>query len=118
MLVGVFDLNNYGHQVALRDAHEMTQNLYVSIPPQKDITSNKYKVSFPIYSENERIEMLQECRWVKEVYCGKPNLDSTSLSELDNDLKIQNLIVAEEHSHEKMMAIPLTKACIETNRLK
>jgi len=67
---GVFDLMHSGHFNAVRQARELGDYLVVGI--NSDTEVKRAKGSFPIYSQNERGEIMRGCKWVDEVIVGTP----------------------------------------------
>lgn len=58
---GCFDLFHYGHANALRQAKELGDYVICGINSSEDITVNK---GLPVFSDEERFEVVNSCRWV------------------------------------------------------
>ena len=64
-VIGVFDLFHYGHIELLRKAKNLGEKLIVAINGDEMVTSYKRK---PIFSENERLELIKACKYVDEAF--------------------------------------------------
>lgn len=65
---GVFDLVHSGHFNAIRQAKKLGDVLVVGVNSDKDVL--KSKGFSPIYTEEERAELIRGCKWVDEVIVG------------------------------------------------
>lgn len=66
---GCFDLFHYGHSNALRQASELSDEVYVGVHSNEEIKFNK---GLPVMLDNERIEMLKSCKYVTKVIENAP----------------------------------------------
>ena len=66
---GCFDMMHYGHANALRQAKSCGDYLIVGVVSDEEILKNKGP---PVFSEKERITMVQAVKWVDEVITGVP----------------------------------------------
>jgi len=67
---GVFDLMHSGHFNAVRQARGLGDYLVVGINSDKEV--KRAKGTFPIYSQEERADLMRGCKWVDEVIVGTP----------------------------------------------
>ncbi|KAL8433543.1 hypothetical protein ACSSS7_003834 [Eimeria intestinalis] len=74
---GVFDLLHSGHFNALRQARQLGRSLVVGV--NSDIETYAAKGCWPIYTQEERAEIVASCKWVDEVVVGTPYEVSTQL---------------------------------------
>lgn len=74
---GVFDLLHSGHFNALRQARQLGKRLVVGV--NSDIETYAAKGCWPIYTQDERAEIVASCKWVDEVVIGTPYEVSTDL---------------------------------------
>lgn len=74
---GVFDLLHSGHFNALRQARLLGSRLVVGI--NSDAETREAKGVLPIYTQDERAEIVASCKWVDEVVVGTPYEVSCSL---------------------------------------
>lgn len=65
---GVFDLVHSGHFNAIRQAKKLGDVLVVGVNSDEDVL--KSKGFSPIYTEEERAELIRGCKWVDEVIVG------------------------------------------------
>jgi len=81
---GVFDLIHSGHFNALRQAKLLGDRLVVGINSDAEVEMSK-GVS-PIYTQQERTELVRGCKWVDEVVEGTPySVSSAFLKEMKCD---------------------------------
>ena len=66
---GCFDMMHYGHANALRQAKACGDYLIVGVVSDEEILKNKGP---PVFSEEERITMVEAVKWVDEVIRGVP----------------------------------------------
>eukprot|EP01066_Platyproteum_vivax_P014937 Platyproteum_vivax@DN665_c0_g1_i1.p1 len=66
---GVYDLTHSGHFNAIRQAAALGDYLVVGVVSDEEATKAKGK---PIYSQQERTELIKGCKWVDEVVEGTP----------------------------------------------
>ncbi|OEH76415.1 ethanolamine-phosphate cytidylyltransferase [Cyclospora cayetanensis] len=74
---GVFDLLHSGHFNALRQARLLGKRLIVGV--NSDRGTYAAKGCWPLYTEEERAEIVASCKWVDEVVIGTPYEVSTDL---------------------------------------
>ncbi|EEA05286.1 ethanolamine-phosphate cytidylyltransferase protein, putative [Cryptosporidium muris RN66] len=74
---GVFDLMHAGHFNAVRQARLLGDSLTVGI--NSDSECYMAKGCYPIYSQEERGELMRGCKWVDNVVIGTPYSVSTQL---------------------------------------
>lgn len=74
---GVFDLLHSGHFNALRQARQLGQSLVVGV--NSDLETYAVKGCWPLYTQEERAEIVASCKWVDEVVVGTPYEVSTEL---------------------------------------
>lgn len=74
---GVFDLLHSGHFNALRQARQLGKRLVVGV--NSDIETYAAKGCWPIYTQEERAEIVASCKWVDEVVVGTPYEVTTDL---------------------------------------
>lgn len=74
---GVFDLLHSGHFNALRQARQLGQSLVVGV--NSDLETFAVKGCWPLYTQEERAEIIACCKWVDEVVVGTPYEVSTEL---------------------------------------
>ncbi|KAL8442867.1 hypothetical protein Emag_006223 [Eimeria magna] len=74
---GVFDLLHSGHFNALRQARQLGRSLVVGV--NSDVETYAAKGCWPIYTQEERAEIVASCKWVDEVVVGTPYEVSTQL---------------------------------------
>lgn len=74
---GVFDLLHSGHFNALRQARQLGQRLVVGV--NSDLETFAAKGCWPLYTQEERAEIVGSCKWVDEVVVGTPYEVSTEL---------------------------------------
>jgi len=86
----VADLFHYGHVNFLKQCHKLGDCLIVGIHSDKDVESYKRK---PILSFEERIKVVQACKYVDKVVKG-PLILTT---EFINKYNIDNIV----HAHDK-----------------
>ena len=63
---GAYDLFHIGHLNLLRNARAQCDRLIVGISTSERIS--RYKKKFPIFPDNERLEIVRSCRFVDEVF--------------------------------------------------
>ncbi|WUR02293.1 ethanolamine-phosphate cytidylyltransferase [Vairimorpha necatrix] len=73
---GCFDLFHYGHANALRQANELGNEVVCGINDFNDILKNK---GLPVFTDEERKEIVSSCRWVHEVVIKVPYTPSVEL---------------------------------------
>lgn len=66
---GCFDMVHFGHANAIRQARELGDYLVVGVHNDADITRFKGP---PVYSEEERYELVKAIKWADEVYVNAP----------------------------------------------
>lgn len=64
-VIGVFDLFHRGHVEFLKKAQKLGEKLIVAINGDKFTTKYKRK---PIYSEQDRLEIISACKYVDEAF--------------------------------------------------
>uniref|UniRef100_A0A3B0NHQ7 ethanolamine-phosphate cytidylyltransferase n=1 Tax=Theileria annulata TaxID=5874 RepID=A0A3B0NHQ7_THEAN len=67
---GVFDLIHWGHLNALRQSYELGGQLVIGVISDDD--TQRAKGILPIYTDQERAEIVQACKWVNDVMVGVP----------------------------------------------
>ncbi|BAM42346.1 CTP-phosphoethanolamine cytidylyltransferase [Theileria orientalis strain Shintoku] len=67
---GVFDLIHWGHLNALRQSYELGGKLVIGIISDEE--TRRAKGICPIYTQEERAEIVMGCKWVDEVMVGVP----------------------------------------------
>ncbi|GFE55414.1 ethanolamine-phosphate cytidylyltransferase [Babesia ovis] len=67
---GVFDLMHWGHLNALRQAHKLGGKIVVGVVSDEE-TKNTKGIA-PIYTAQERAELIKGCRWVHDVIVDTP----------------------------------------------
>ncbi|AFZ81050.1 ethanolamine-phosphate cytidylyltransferase, putative [Theileria equi strain WA] len=67
---GVFDLIHWGHLNALRQSHELGGKVVVGVVSDEE--TNRAKGIYPIYSQEERAELVKGCKWVDDAIVGTP----------------------------------------------
>lgn len=67
---GVFDLVHAGHFNALRQAAQLGDELYVGVCSDDEVL--KAKGALPLYTVEERAEIVRACKWVTDVIIGTP----------------------------------------------
>lgn len=67
---GVFDLLHWGHLNALRQSSELGGKIVVGVVSDEETKATKGVA--PIYSSNERAELIRGCRWVDDVIVDTP----------------------------------------------
>ncbi|EAN31539.1 cytidyltransferase-like domain protein [Theileria parva strain Muguga] len=67
---GVFDLIHWGHLNALRQSYELGGQLVIGVISDDD--TQRAKGIPPIYTDQERAEIVQACKWVNDVMVGVP----------------------------------------------
>lgn len=81
---GVFDLVHYGHFNAILQAKKLGDILVVGINSDEDVF--KSKGCKPIYTEEERAELMRGCKWIDEVIVGtKYHVDIALLEKYNCD---------------------------------
>lgn len=67
---------HYGHANALRQAKEMCDYLVVGVHGDDEITQHK---GLPVCTNEERLAMVEACKWVDEVVMGVPYVTQLSI---------------------------------------
>lgn len=67
---GIFDLIHWGHLNALRQSYELGGKLVIGVV--SDLDTEKAKGILPIYTQEERSEIIKSCKWVDDVMVGVP----------------------------------------------
>ena len=126
-VIGVFDLFHRGHVEFLKKAKSMGENLIVAINGDEMVTEYKRK---PFYSENDRLAIIQSCKYVDQSFIikGYDNKEYLEKYKIDaivhgNDWEregyLKQIRVTEEYLKEKntqLLLIPYT-AGISTSQL-
>ena len=129
---GVFDLFHVGHVRLLKRAKEMFKEVVVTIDSDELTIKEKRK---PIFSQNERAEILKACRYVDEVVIidrsyGPHAFDPVKVDEFMEQYKIDAVFVAAddeeyvkywfEHLYKqgKVVIVPRTKDVSTTQVIK
>ena len=126
-VIGVFDLFHRGHVEFLKSAKSMGENLIVAINGDEMVTEYKRK---PFYSENDRLAIIQSCKYVDQSFIikGYDNKEYLEKYKIDaivhgNDWEregyLKQIRVTEEYLKEKntqLLLIPYT-AGISTSQL-
>lgn len=81
LVTGFFDLLHPGHILFLKKASELG-DLYVSIGNDKNLRMQKGKL--PIYTEQERLDMIKSIRYVKEAMIA----DGVSYYDFEEAIKV------------------------------
>ena len=76
---GCFDVTHFGHYNFIRQASLIGDYVVAGVHDDEDIARNK---SPPVFTLQERVEMVGACKWVNEVVPGSP-FTMTDLSWLD-----------------------------------
>jgi ethanolamine-phosphate cytidylyltransferase len=66
---GAFDLPHSGHYNAVRQAKAIGDTLVCGVCSDEEVTAAKGPC---VLTEAERTEIMSQCKWVDEVYCGAP----------------------------------------------
>ncbi len=64
-VIGVFDLFHRGHIEFLRQARALGERLIVAVNGDAMVSAYKRK---PVYSEDDRLELIRSCRYVDEAF--------------------------------------------------
>lgn len=75
---GCYDVTHFGHANSMRQAKALGHKLIVGVHSDEEVTRHKRP---PVYTESERIKMVQSIKWVDEVVGGAPYV--TNLEFLD-----------------------------------
>lgn len=81
---GVFDLLHFGHIEHLRKAKLFGDRLVVSVLADEFVTKNK-----PIYSQDERCDLLHSIKWVDEVILCNASGPQKILADLMPDVYVR-----------------------------
>lgn len=75
---GCYDVTHFGHANSMRQAKALGHKLIVGVHSDEEVARHKRP---PVYTEEERIKMIESIKWVDEVVRGAPYV--TSLEFLD-----------------------------------
>lgn len=66
---GCYDVTHFGHANSMRQAKALGHKLIVGVHSDEEVARHKRP---PVYTENERIKMIESIKWVDEVVGGAP----------------------------------------------
>lgn len=69
---GVYDLFHPGHTEQLRQAKQAFPSVHLIVGVCSDADTLEFKKCLPIMNENERVNMIKQCKYVDEVYESPP----------------------------------------------
>lgn len=119
-VIGVFDLFHRGHVELLKNSKALGENLIVAI--NSDLLVTKYKRA-PIFSENDRLEIIKACRYVDEAfiaydYDNKPYIEQYNIDAIihgddwEKSSYLKQIVVTEEYLNGRnvdLILLPYTK---------
>lgn len=128
-VIGVFDLFHRGHVELLRRSKELGEKLIVAI--NSDHFVSLYKRP-PVFSENDRLEIVKACRYVDEcfisnTYDNKPFIEKYDIDAIvhgddwERSSYLKQIVVTEEYLAERnidLVLLPYTKGVSSSELLK
>ena len=92
MVAGSFDIIHTGHIWFLKKAKNLCSDCKLIVVVARDSTIKKYKGREPIFTENERLEIVKSLRFVDEAVLGN-ELDGKTFFDILLDIKPDILVL-------------------------